>query len=79
VFWAKPYPGSWLVWASLFNIAVATVMATQGWLMDTISLAWIGGLIGAAIGFLAICNAFRLIASALIRRFAAFRAERHSA
>jgi H+-transporting ATPase len=75
VFWAKPYPGSWLVWASVFDIAVVTLMATLGWLMDPISLGWVGGLLVAAFGFLVVGNVFRLIASALIRRYAPAREE----
>jgi H+-transporting ATPase len=69
VFWAKPYPGRLLLWASFFDIIVASVMALLGWLMTPISLAWIGGLLAASIVFLAIGNGFRLLASALIRRF----------
>jgi H+-transporting ATPase len=67
-FWAKPHPGSWLLWASALDIAIATVMATQGWLMSAISLAWVAGLLAASIAFLALGNAFRLAAAALIER-----------
>jgi H+-transporting ATPase len=68
VFWAKPYPARVLLGASLFDIAVATVMASRGWLMSPISLAWIGSLLAASIGFLAVGNGFRLAASAAVRR-----------
>jgi H+-transporting ATPase len=70
VFWAKPYPGRWLLWASILDIVVASVMASQGWLMSMIPLAWIGSLLVASVGFLAIGNGFRLAASAFIRRSA---------
>jgi len=76
VFWAKPYPSKWLVWASVFDIAVVTLMATQGWLMSSISIAWVGGLLGASVAFLAFGNAFRLAASAVIRRVTPTRAGR---
>ncbi|HUY47780.1 MAG TPA: hypothetical protein VMV92_18955 [Streptosporangiaceae bacterium] len=48
VFWARPHPGRWLIWASVFDIAVAAVMANQGWLMTPISWAWMGALFGAS-------------------------------
>jgi H+-transporting ATPase len=69
VFWAKPYPTRWLLMASLFDLAVVTVMATQGWLMTAIPVVWIGSLLAAAFGYLAVGNGFRLVASALLLRF----------
>jgi H+-transporting ATPase len=63
-FWAKPYPGKWLLWASLFDFVVAAIMATLGWLMSAISLAWIGGILVAAIGFLALGNGLGIAVSA---------------
>jgi H+-transporting ATPase len=71
VFWAKPYPGHPLLWASLFDIAVVTAMATFGWLMSPIPLIWIGGLLAASFGYVVVGNGFRLAAAALIRRLAA--------
>ena len=76
VFWAKPYPGKWLVWASVFDIAVAVVMANQGWLMHPLSIAWMASLLGAAVAYLALGNAFRLGAAAVIRRVGPTRAAR---
>ena len=76
VFWAKPFPGKWLVWASVFDIAVAVVMANQGWLMHPLSIAWMASLLGAAVAYLALGNAFRLGAAAVIRRVGPTRAAR---
>ena len=77
VFWAKPYPGKWLVWASVFDIAVAVVMASQAWLMHSLSFAWMASLFGAAVAYLVLGNAFRLGASAVIRRVELARAARN--
>ncbi len=79
VFWARPHPGRWLVWASVFDIAAAAVMANQGWLMTPISWAWIAGLFGASLAFLAIGNAFRLTATTLIRHLTPTRAAAQAA
>lgn len=76
VFWAKPYPGKWLLWASVFDIAVAVVMANQGWLMHPLSVAWMASLFGVAVAYLVVGNAFRLGASTVIRRVAPARAAR---
>jgi hypothetical protein len=62
------FGANWLLLASLFDIAVTIVMATQGWLMDSLSLAWIASLLGASIGYLVLGNAFRRAAAALIHR-----------
>ena len=67
VFWARPFPGKWLLGASVFDIAVAVLMAHQGWLMHSLSLAWMASLFGVSVGFLALGNAFRLATSAVIR------------
>jgi H+-transporting ATPase len=66
-FWAKPYPGKWLLWASLFDLVVAAILATLGWLMSAISLVWIGGILLAAIAYLAIGNGLGIAVSALFR------------
>ena len=76
LFWAKPYPGKWLLWASIFDIAVAVVMANQGWLMHPLSVAWLASLLGVAFAYLVVGNAFRLDASAVIRRVAPARGAR---
>lgn len=51
-FWAKPYPGRGLLLASAFDMVLATIMATQGWLMTAIPSADVAGLLGMAIAFL---------------------------
>jgi hypothetical protein len=76
VFWARPHPGRWLIWASVFDIAAVAVMAWQGWLMTPISWAWMGALFGVSLAFLATGNALRLAATALIHRSPPARAAR---
>jgi len=51
-FWVKPYPGRGLLLASTFDMVLAAIMATQGWLMTAISFADVAGLLGFAIVFL---------------------------
>jgi len=48
-------------------------MASQGWLMHSLSFAWMASLFGAATAYLVVGNAFRLAASAVIRRLAPTR------
>jgi len=76
VFWAKPFPGKWLLWASAFDIAVAVGMANQGWLMHPLSVTWMASLLGVAIAYLVVGNTFRLVAAAMIRRVGSARAPR---
>jgi H+-transporting ATPase len=72
-FWARPHPGKWLLGTSAADILIAAILATQGWLMTPISWAWAGTLLGASIAFLAIGNALRLAATAIIHRSAPAR------
>jgi H+-transporting ATPase len=65
-FWSKPYPTPWLLWASAFNVAVGSVLALKGWLMDPISFPWVVSLLGASLLFLVIGNAFKLAANVLL-------------
>jgi H+-transporting ATPase len=67
-FWAKPLPGKWLLWASLFDLVVAAILATLGWLMSAISLVWVGGVLVATLAYLAIGNGLGVAVSALFRR-----------
>jgi H+-transporting ATPase len=52
LFWAKPYPGRWLFVATLLDVSVVALMATQGWLMASISPSLIGALLLLAFVFL---------------------------
>lgn len=65
VFWAEPRPGRWLIYATLFDFGVATIMAIQGWLMTPVSAAWIVGVLAAAFAFLVVGNGFRLALSTI--------------
>jgi H+-transporting ATPase len=67
VFWAKPYPSRWLLGASLFDIALAAVLASQGWLMSAIPLEYIAGLLGLAVAFLLIADAVKAATFRLVR------------
>jgi H+-transporting ATPase len=51
-FWSKPYPGRMLLYASIIDTALVTLVASQGWLMAAISTPYILGLLGLSIVFL---------------------------
>ncbi|MGB9760242.1 MAG: plasma-membrane proton-efflux P-type ATPase [Thermoproteota archaeon] len=40
-FWEKPYPSKWLVLASIADVSLTIILATQGWLMTKISFSMI--------------------------------------
>jgi H+-transporting ATPase len=60
-FWARPYPGKWLVLATLLDVGVVALMATQGWLMAPLSLPLLGGVMLLAIVFLAGADALKVM------------------
>jgi H+-transporting ATPase len=51
-FWERPYPGRGHLLATLLDVSVVTLMATQGWLMAPISPALAAGILILAIVFL---------------------------
>ena len=51
-FWERPHPGRWIILATILDLGVVTLLATQGWLMAPISPSLIGGLLLLAIAFL---------------------------
>lgn len=54
--WTKPYPSRWVAIATVLDIAVVTVLATQGWLMAPIALSLVGGLLLLAVCFVVVAN-----------------------
>lgn len=72
-FWSKPYPGRWIAVASLLDVAVVAVMATQGWLMAPIPASLVGGLLVLAFAFLAAGDLLK----AAVLRLATLRTLKH--
>jgi len=59
-FWQRPYPGRWIVLATLFDVCAVTLLALQGWLMAPISPLLIGGMLLLAIAFLVVADQFKV-------------------
>jgi H+-transporting ATPase len=59
-FWEPPYPGRWHLLATLLDIGVVTLMATQGWLMASISPALVAGTLALALAFLLIADVLKI-------------------
>lgn len=51
-FWIKPHQGHMLLLISLIDILVVSVLATQGWLMSSISIGLVAAVLGLAFVFL---------------------------
>jgi H+-transporting ATPase len=51
-FWSKPYPGRWVVVATLLVVGAAVLMATQGWLMAPLPPSLVGAMLLLAVVFL---------------------------
>jgi len=51
-FWEPPYPGRWHLVATLLDVSVVTLLATQGWLMAPISPTLVAGTLLLALAFL---------------------------
>jgi H+-transporting ATPase len=59
-FWEPPYPSRWIIIATIFDLGVVTLLATQGWLMAPVSLSLIGGLLFLVIVFLVIADMLKM-------------------
>jgi len=55
-FWSKPHPSRTLLIVSVFDIAMVTLMASQGWLMEAVPLPYILGLLGLSVVFLVLSD-----------------------
>ncbi len=60
-FWSRPLPGRGLLLASAFDIILATLMASLGWLMTAIPLLYIGGLLLFALVFLVLGDGIKAV------------------
>lgn len=58
-FWTKPYPGRWLIVATLLDIGVVALLATQGWLMAAIPLVWVVSMLALAVAFVVAADLFK--------------------
>ena len=68
-FWQKPYPGKSLRMATIFDVALVTLMATFGWLMAPISPSLIGGVLLLAIVFLIVADLLKVALGHLMKKF----------
>jgi H+-transporting ATPase len=62
-FWKKPYPGKWLLFATILDVIFTVILATQGWLMAPIKFSLIFILAVLAIAFLIVADLFKVILS----------------
>ena len=53
---AKPYPSRWIIVASIFDICVVSIFATEGWLMTDISFALLSAVFVFAIIYLFVAD-----------------------
>jgi H+-transporting ATPase len=67
-FWQKPYPGKSLRMATIFDVALVTLMATFGWLMAPIPLSLIGAALLLAFVFLIVANLLKVTLTHLMTK-----------
>jgi len=60
-FWKKPYPGKWLLFATILDVLFTVILAVQGWLMAPIKFSLILILAILAIAFLIVADLFKVI------------------
>lgn len=60
MFWTRPFPGRWLIFATLLDAGVVTLLATFGWLMAPIPLSLIGAALVLAIVFLIVADLLKV-------------------
>jgi len=59
-FWERPHPGRWIILATILDLGVVTLLATQGWLMAPIPPSLIGAMLLLAIAFLVVADQFKV-------------------
>lgn len=59
-FWSKPYPSRTLLYVSIFDMGLVTLIASQGWLMASVPLSYILGLLGLSIVFLVLSDLVKI-------------------
>jgi H+-transporting ATPase len=67
-FWERPYPGRSHLLATLIEIGVVVLMATQGWLMAPISLSLVGGMLLLVLVFLIIADFLKITLNKITAR-----------
>ena len=67
-FWQRPYPGKSLRMATIFDIALVTLMATFGWLMAPISLSLVGGVLLLAIVYVFVADLLKVALGHLTKK-----------
>lgn len=56
-------PSRWIVLSSIADVAIITVLATQGFLMTPLPAILVAGVLGAAAGFAFVLDGIKLIVS----------------
>jgi H+-transporting ATPase len=59
-FWERPHPGRWIILATILDLGVVTLLATQGWLMAPIPPSLIGAMLLLAIVFLVVADLLKI-------------------
>lgn len=59
-FWTKPYPGRWVIVATLLVVGAVVFMAIEGWLMAPLPLSLIAGLLLLAAIFLFVADLLKV-------------------
>jgi H+-transporting ATPase len=59
-FWERPHPGRWIILATILDLGVVTLLATQGWLMASIPPSLIGSMLLLAIAFLVVADLLKI-------------------
>jgi len=60
-FWERPFPGPWVLLASAFDVSVASLLATHGWLMAPVPAAEVGGVLLLAVLFLVAAGLLKVV------------------
>jgi H+-transporting ATPase len=67
--WTKPYPGRWVILATIIDIGLVTLLATQGLLMASIPVSLIGAMLALAVLFLLFADLLKVALGRLIPKF----------
>jgi hypothetical protein len=68
MFWTRPFPGRWLIFATLLDAGVVTLLATFGWLMAPIPLSLIGAALVLAVVFLIVADLLKVTLTHLMTK-----------
>ena len=67
-FWERPYPGRWHLLATLLDVGAVALLATQGWLMASVSPWLIGALLILVLVFLVVADVLKIALTHIAKR-----------